>query len=114
MARVGRQSDPARKVRPEGSPRLYLLVCTRCWQRPMDCSCEKKATEDRQHVTSPGWQRVQVHTAGDVAAAIKKAGGDPELAEKVTEQLLGDGERRRPTRATERPGSRGEGGRLIA
>lgn len=117
MARVGRQSDPGKEVRPAGSPRLHLLVCTSCWHRPWDCTCEVKRTKDRQHVSSAAWRRVPVHTAGDVLAAIVAVTGDRDVAHEVVERLTGgeqSGEARRPTRATERPGSRHEGGRLVA
>lgn len=118
MGRVGRQSDPGREVRPEGSPRLHLLVCVSCWRCPWDCACEgKKRTKDKQHVTAPGWRRVRVHTAGDVRAALELVGIDRDAAHAVVEALTTTAEepaRRRSSRASERPGARREAGRLLA
>lgn len=118
MAGVGRQTDPGREARPEGSPRLRLLVCTSCWLRPWDCACEgKKRTKDKQRVTAPAWASVPVHTAGDVRAAVEQVTGDKDAAYAVAELLGREPEpatrrRRAATRQDARPKT--EGGRQLA
>lgn len=119
MAGVGRQTDPGKQARPGDSPRLHLLVCVTCWQRPWDCACgEQSRTEDGQHVTSPAWTRLPVFTEGDVRAAIEAVTKDRDLAYQVAELLSvpdDAAERRRPpSRASERTGSRREQGRVVA
>lgn len=84
-------------------PRLHLLVCTVCWQRPWTCSCaERKQTEDKQHVTSAGWERLPVFTLAQVGELLAE-GTDltPREQADLLTRLTADPPPRRSSRAGE-------------